>query len=426
MIYKYKWLAICTFFYDGESTKMERKNQLWRLVCMVALVNGVGISESAAVNQVVVGAKSGLAVKNWDGTTQYTLILASFPQKKDALHYQQNMKKYLSAPVYVQYVGKSAQYIVATGPITNIYLLHRISKEAMNHSPEHAQTVVTSNRNTHHAYPLTFRWPWQKGTVTPVNVTPVNKVPRVEASSFQHSTQSSQIKAPQVSKVSVQNTTYHPFIQMPSVKNGHWLTEKGNGIPAIPPVKRNPQLTTIQPGGYFGMTTGGTVNMAGEPAVYGAWQGTAFGGFSVYALPWLNIAGEVFGSNNREWKQAHVTPLPSAKSGWSYGVSAMPGVLANDTSLFYVRLGYLWTHFLPNVDRVIPPVSDSVTGHYPDFTNYGFQVGLGLQSKIYQHLELRLESTFAPHEQKLELVDRAHMYNVQFNVGLVYKIQEEK
>lgn len=385
MIYKYKWLPIYRFFYDGESKKMERKKQLWRLICMMALVNGVGISESAAVNQVVVGAKSGLAVKNWDGTTRYTLVLASFPHKKDALHYQQSMKKYLSVPVYVRYVGKSEQYIVATGSITNIYLLHRISEEAMQHSPEHAQTVGT---DTQHAYPLFFRWPMRK--------------------------------------VSVQNATDNSPIQLSSLKNVHWLTAKGNGIPPIEPMKRNSPLTTIQPGGYLGMTTGATTNMVGEPAVYVGWQGTVFGGFSVYALPWLNIAGEVFGSDNGEWKQAHVTPLPSAKSGWSYGVSAMPGVLVNDTSLLYVRLGMLWSRFYPNVPRVIPPVIDAAKGYYPSFTNYGMQVGLGLQSKIYQHLEMRLEWDYAPHEHKLELADRARMYNQQFNVGLVYKIQEEK
>ncbi len=383
---------------------MSHQHQFWRLMCVFALANSVNIPIVAA-EQVIIGAQSGLAVSRWDGVTQYILVLAAFSAREDALDYQRRITRHISAPVYIRFSSQSARYIVATGPLNSLQALHRVSREAVLNSPvaKQAMSVRRPARPVAKAQ-LAMRSNKISSASKPVYRDKDSGI----VAQFQRAWWlPERFVAP---KKPVRRLTY-------TKKQTKSL---GRRYTYIPPFIRNPAFKPIQSGLYAGMSTGVVLNTSAVPATYAGWQGTAFGGVGGYIAPRFYLGAEVYGANNAKLRSASVSGYTRAVSGWSYGADIVPGVLINDYNLFYLRFGGQSTTFYPghtaNYSGDVPPA-----GYLPSYSNCGWQLGLGEQSKIAKHLELRLEGTFTDYNKhKLS----TKMYSSQVNVGLVYKMPE--
>lgn len=439
---------------------MSHQQQFWRLMCVFALANSIDIPIVAA-EQVIIGAQSGLAVSRWDGITQYTLVLAAFSARKDALDYQRRITRHISAPVYIRFSSQSAQYLVATGPLNSLQALHRVSRESILNSPAVAKQAMPTQRPSfftllapsphkpvavsvtkrtanvsrpviqQHRASARFQFPVMG--IAPVSRTATQTRPARLGAKAQLITRSSKISRAGKPVYHAKNSGVVAQSQRVWWLPEHFVAPKkpvrrltytkkhtkplGHRYIYIPPFIRHPSFKPIQSGLYAGMSTGVVLNTSATPSTYAGWQGTAFGGVGGYIAPRFYLGAEVYGANNAKIRLASVSGYTRAASGWSYGADIMPGVLLNDYNLFYLRLGGQSTTFYPghsaNYSRDTPP-----DGYLPSYSNCGWQLGLGEQSKIAKHLELRLEGTFTDYN-KHRLSTK--MYSSQVNLGLVYK-----
>ncbi|MCR9191531.1 MAG: hypothetical protein NXI01_02595 [Gammaproteobacteria bacterium] len=324
---------------------------------------------AATATQLISNPKRGLATKKWDGNHPFTLNLAVFKNKKDAVVYQNKVTRYISAPVYVSYLSRSDRYAVVVGPIKSLDVLHTTSRQAL------------------------------KTSVIPV----VRDKPRVILPEFRKNSWATHQKS---GKNVVRTTKKHTW------PLGHRNTP-------VEPIKRS--LTTIQPGPYIGMTTGPLLNTSGAPATYSGWQGTGFAGIGGYVsqrYPWLYLGAEVYGLNSGKMSNIYPINASTVQSGWSYGFDAMPGVLINNHHMVYGRIGGIRTHFL-----------DSQKNRFTPRDGTGWQLGAGMQSKVARHLDFRLEyiADFYDKSPAINSIGtRLYTYGNRIGFGLLYKFYDER
>lgn len=159
-----------------------------------------------------------------------------------------------------------------------------------------------------------------------------------------------------------------------------------------------------QTGPYIGLSIGPNTSVSGGPA-------SAFKGFTGdlslgYGALWdqFYLAGELFGQWTGKLKEVTSTSGVSPKNNWSWGVSVLPGYMLTQYVLGYVRLGYIDTNFNNT------PGSNS---------KGGYQVGLGMQTNIYQNWDLRGEYDYMHYRNVSNAV--GNVGTDQFLLGLVYK-----
>lgn len=143
--------------------------------------------------------------------------------------------------------------------------------------------------------------------------------------------------------------------------------------------------------------------------------GNVFGGYGRF-FDWFYIAGEIFVGFSDADEHFNINGYSSSlylRS--SYGASILPGVMVNHLGLLYMRVGYIRTFFQYS----------ETGGRIGDLrrTEWGnsLQMGVGLQTTLYGHFDIRTEYTYADYTSfESEFGTIFSPSNSQFMVSLLY------
>lgn len=141
---------------------------------------------------------------------------------------------------------------------------------------------------------------------------------------------------------------------------------------------------------------------------YGAFRGVPFSLFAGYGgivSQSFYLAGELTGT----FATANISDNSTLKTTYGAGLSVLPGVMVNDSTLVFARLGVVRSHFNQGSTR------------------NGGEIGAGLQTSLTQNVDLRGEYDFVAYKSKdfsgpfgsTSVAPRSD----QFTVGLVYNIK---
>lgn len=160
------------------------------------------------------------------------------------------------------------------------------------------------------------------------------------------------------------------------------------------------------PAPYVGASIGLTNNFitSGNDAG-GTYRGVPFNLFAGYGGV-LSQSFYLAGELNATVANATVTNSDGNKSTYGFGVSLIPGVMLNESTLAFARVGVVNTHFsnLVNSNRT------------------GGQIGLGLQTSVTQNIDVRGEYDYVAYQSKSTFWGSMAPRQDVFTVGLVYKI----
>jgi outer membrane immunogenic protein len=177
--------------------------------------------------------------------------------------------------------------------------------------------------------------------------------------------------------------------------------------------------------------TVGTTNANGNPDLSAnGFVGGLFGGYGMYWNNFYYLAGELFvndsgASETVNTSRTNTAPVyatttySKVNARWSWGVSVLPGLKVNDSTLAFVRLGYSSVNFNGKDTFTVNGVSSSGTG---SSRQGAFQYGLGLETAVYQNISVRGEYSHANYTSFTNRTTNTKYSpsNNQFMVGLGY------
>lgn len=165
------------------------------------------------------------------------------------------------------------------------------------------------------------------------------------------------------------------------------------------------------------------------------WLGGLFVGYGKY-FNFYYLGGEVFGnipsaSSNFSFSASTVgnvndTPVTEMigvsgdiESKYEYGVGILPGVRVNDSSLFYLRIGYNWVKV--QATGTITSNNDvSVAGSSTKIL-HGFNYGVGIETVIYPNVSIRGEYTYTNYNSINAPVAASYsLSDNQYMLGAIY------
>jgi opacity protein-like surface antigen len=191
---------------------------------------------------------------------------------------------------------------------------------------------------------------------------------------------------------------------------------KGEAMPAPAPC---PQPLMLRDGFYLGAQVGYDAyrvrasNSSAFPAVAGVAPGSGlFGGYGMYWSNWYYLGAEVFvnGSAASQAQNVSETAIGAAtgtattrgvynkvSTGMSWGISVLPGLKVNDSTLTYIRLGYNQAKL--KGQSVLGVQTTTVAGVVTTATSNtsknswqgGFNYGLGIETAVYPMVSVRSE-----------------------------------
>lgn len=102
----------------------------------------------------------------------------------------------------------------------------------------------------------------------------------------------------------------------------------------------------------------------------------------------------------------------------NYGLSAIPGLMINNTTMLFLKLGYSWS--IISIDETVRIPFNSIE-YTDEVTVGGFMYGIGLESALYDQFTLRAEYSHTDYNS-FETVSKATVIPTrnQFLLGLVY------
>jgi len=115
----------------------------------------------------------------------------------------------------------------------------------------------------------------------------------------------------------------------------------------------------------------------------------------------------------------------------NYGVSVLPGIKLNNTTLLYVRLGYNWAQFnvKETVNADIDTTADTATltnvpVTYSDCqTKGGFNYGVGVESTFYDNWSARIEYAHTDFDDiTTDFGNKIKPQDNQFMFGVIYHV----
>lgn len=172
--------------------------------------------------------------------------------------------------------------------------------------------------------------------------------------------------------------------------------------------------STSLPGGTF------TENPVTNPA---GWVGGLFAGYGQSFQNLYYLGGELFvNDSNASAGSTATSVVGTYKSKFevntSYGLALLPGLKVNDSSLFYLRVGYNWANLKGKEIATIAGVSTAAS---KSNTQGGFNYGLGIETAIYENLSLRGEFTHTDYSSFTSaLGTKWSPSDNQFMLGLAY------
>ena len=177
------------------------------------------------------------------------------------------------------------------------------------------------------------------------------------------------------------------------------------------------------------------------------WAGGLFLGYGKY-LDQFYLGGEIFG-NGSGAKSSSDTDVGTAagellsvdtdiKIKSEYGVSLLPGIKVNNTSLLYLRVGYNWAKLDHDVDATGIPASGIPYSLSDDesSTVHGWSGGVGIETLLADNFSVRAEYTYTKYNNASNgddddfatlgtaavASDLDHLADNQFMLALVYHI----
>lgn len=137
-------------------------------------------------------------------------------------------------------------------------------------------------------------------------------------------------------------------------------------------------VAMANPAPYVGAGLGVTANTSTNSSAYltSAFRGaplSVLAGYGGAVNDWYYAAAEV----NASLLTGSLSGTGMLKSSYGYGISVLPGYMLNDHTVAFLRAGLVRTHF-SNLDKY----------------STGGQLGLGLQTSVTQHLDVRGEYDF--------------------------------
>lgn len=212
---------------------------------------------------------------------------------------------------------------------------------------------------------------------------------------------------------------------------------KGEAMPAPAPC---PSVKALHDGFYLGVAGGydsyrvrrstnltfGGLTITGNPAV--STTGFVGGLFAGYGQAFENLyylGGEIFVndsdanvSSSRSNTTATSVYSTSVNVRTSYGLALLPGVMVNDSSLLYLRLGYNWANIKGNETFTVGATSTSAS---KSSTRGGYNVGLGIETAVYQNFSVRGEYSYSSYNSFTSALGTKYSpYDNQFMLGLIY------
>jgi opacity protein-like surface antigen len=154
-------------------------------------------------------------------------------------------------------------------------------------------------------------------------------------------------------------------------------------------------------------TTGTSTVIYSETASYNSaatgWMGGIFAGYGRY-FDWAYLGLEInANTSNASGTNSYINNFGNAsfkgQARTSYGIALLPGMKVNDSSLLYVRLGYLRTNFkgsfsdTNNVATTIGGVTipaGTVSGSSSEWRG-GFDLGIGIETYVAEDVSVRGE-----------------------------------
>lgn len=155
---------------------------------------------------------------------------------------------------------------------------------------------------------------------------------------------------------------------------------------------------------YIGGSIGVRNNYSGTPAVFKGLDGNLSLGYGGIIAPSWYLAAEGFVLGTIKLKDMPNTAnggSSSVRSTWGYGADIIPGFMINNWVMAYLRGGISETYF-------------NNQGSWA----FGWRVGAGGQTNIYQNWDLRAEYVYTYNNH---ISGVGHPNTDLFNVGVVYR-----
>jgi len=125
------------------------------------------------------------------------------------------------------------------------------------------------------------------------------------------------------------------------------------------------------------------------------WNGDLFGGLGFTFQDHYYLAGEIFGSISNVKATSSYTALQSngvvvsatpieLKLRHSYGVSLIPGLKLNDSTMLYGRVGWIRSRFGITLSNGVQSIDNNTSKN-------GLQLGVGLNTMVTNNVSARME-----------------------------------
>jgi len=176
------------------------------------------------------------------------------------------------------------------------------------------------------------------------------------------------------------------------------------------------------------------ISVSGNPHIAArGWDVGGYIGFGKYLSDIFYLGGEAFGY----WSGANESIRITGPNGWlrlkleergSYGLAILPGIKINQTTLAFLKGGYVWSSLhgkgTLHINGFSPDLSDSGNN-----TISGWEVGVGLETLLVDNWSLRTDYTYVDyshnngsHHNNNNFVHDFRPRDHVFTVGVVYHI----
>jgi len=160
------------------------------------------------------------------------------------------------------------------------------------------------------------------------------------------------------------------------------------------------------------------------------WGGGIFGGYGMYFNNLYYLAGEIFvnGTSASQSESSIVTTAAGAATsingtvsvGASWGVSVLPGLKLNDSSLGYIRLGYEQAKIRAQGSATTTTGGGASVSASKNNWQGGFNYGVGIETAVYQNVSVRTEYNHTSYSSFSNAVTSVNPSDNQFTLGLIY------
>ncbi len=215
---------------------------------------------------------------------------------------------------------------------------------------------------------------------------------------------------------------------------GDYKNEVIPAAPCVQPLMLKDGFYIGAQGGYdsyraretISTSVGGTaLTGTGTGSIVG-WEGGLYAGYGMYFNGWtmpFYLGAEIFGngsnasqSQSAAFGTGSVYTNVNVRGDW--GVSALPGLKVNDSSLVYVRLGWDQARF--NTQETFALGATSINASQNTWRS-GFNYGVGLETAVYQNVSIRGEYTHTNFGSSTSSLGTSYsLSNNRFMAGLTY------